>query len=317
MGAYKLNASILQSFRNPGNGSRTNYEVNKMKKTICALIAGLMCVSAFAGCNKGDNKDDKITVITRESGSGTRGAFIELFGIEEKNDAGEKEDKTIKTAEESNSTAVMITSVEGNRNAIGYISLGALDEEKVQALSIDGTEASVENIKNGTYKVARPFMIATKGDVSEAAQDFINYIMSDEGQTIVEEKGYISNGSTGPFAGTNPSGTLKIAGSSSVSPLMEKLIEGYNKLNASLKIELQQNDSTSGINAVLDGTCDIGMASRELKSTETEKGATPTEIAIDGIAVIVNKECGVTTMTSAQVKDIYTGKITTWSELSK
>ena len=289
-----------------------------MKKTICALIAGLLCVSVFAGCklSNSDSSDDKISVITRESGSGTRGAFIELFGIEEKNEEGKKVDKTIKTAEESNSTAVMITSIEGNKNAIGFVSLGALNK-KVKALSIDGTEASVANIKNGTYKIARPFNIATKDDISEATQDFINYIMSEEGQTVVEEAGYISEGSKGPFAGTNPSGTLKITGSSSVSPLMEKLIEAYNKLNASLKVELQQNDSTSGINAVIDGTCDIGMASRELKSSETEKGAVPTVIAIDGIAVIVNKECSVTAMTSEQVKDIYTGKITKWSELSK
>ncbi len=287
-----------------------------MKKTICALIAGLMCVSVFAGCKSDNSGDDSITVITRETGSGTRGAFIELFGIEEKNDAGEKDDKTIKTAEESNSTAVMLTSVENNKNAIGFVSLGALNN-KVKALNIDGNEATIENIKNNTYKVARPFNIATKGEVSEAAQDFINYIMSEDGQSVVETAGYISEGNKGPFEGTKPSGTLKVTGSSSVSPLMEKLIEAYNKLNGDLKIELQQNDSTSGINAVIDGTCDIGMASRELKDSETEKGATPTVIAIDGIAVIVNKECSVTTMTSEQVKEIYTGKITKWSELSK
>ncbi|MFR1518595.1 MAG: substrate-binding domain-containing protein [Clostridia bacterium] len=286
-----------------------------MKKTISAFIAGLLCVCAFAGCNANKN-DDTITVITRESGSGTRGAFIEIFGIEEKNDTGEKEDKTVKTAEESNSTAVMLTSVANNKNAIGFVSLGSLNDT-VKALSIDGTEGSVANIKSGDYKVSRPFNIVTKGDISEAAQDFINYIMSEEGQSVVEAAGYISTGNKGPFAGTNPSGTLKIAGSSSVSPLMEKLTEAYAKINTSLKIELQQNDSTSGINAAIDGTCDIGMASRELKSSEIEKGASPAVIATDGIAVIVNKECGVTTMTSEQVKDIYTGKITKWSELTK
>lgn len=289
-----------------------------MKKTICALIAGLMCIGVFAGCNSGEGSgDDAITVITRESGSGTRGAFIELFGIEEENADGEKEDKTIKTAEESNSTAVMMTSVEGNKNAIGYVSLGSLDSSKVKALSIDGVEATVENVKNGSYKVSRPFNIATMGEPSAAAQDFINYIMSEEGQTVIEENGYISEGNKGPFEGTNPTGTLKIAGSSSISPLMEKLIEAYNAINSELKIQLQQNDSTSGINGVIDGTCDIGMASRELKDSEIEKGATPTVIAIDGIAVIVNNDCAVSAMTSAQVKDIYTGNITKWSELSE
>lgn len=286
-----------------------------MKKTILTILLGLLCTGLFAACGVG-GQSDAITVITRESGSGTRGAFIELFGIEEKNEAGEKVDKTVKTAEESNSTAVMITSVEGNQNAIGYVSLGSLND-KVKALSIDGAEATVENIKSGKYKVARPFNIVTKGDVSPAAQDFINYIMSAEGQSVVEQAGYISEGNKGPFTGTNPSGTIKVTGSSSVTPVMEKLQEAYRKMNPALTIEIQQNDSTSGINAVIDGTCDIGMASRELKSTETDKGASPTVIAIDGIAVIVNKECTVSTLTSAQVKDIYTGGITTWSELSK
>ena len=286
-----------------------------MKKTIGAILIGVMCFTACTACG-GNKSSDSITVITRESGSGTRGAFIELFGIEEKNENGDKVDRTIKTAEESNSTAVMITSVQGNKNAIGYVSLGSLSD-KVKALQIDGAEATVANIKNGTYKISRPFNIVTKGAASEASQDFINFIMSESGQAVVEGAGYISDGSKGPFEGKNPAGTIKVAGSSSVTPVMEKLKEAYNKVNGNLKIEIQQNDSTSGINAVIDGTCDIGMASRELKSTETEKGVTPTVIAIDGIAVIVNKECEVSTMTSQQVKSIYTGEVTTWSGLSK
>lgn len=286
-----------------------------MKKTIFVILAGLLCIGLFAACGAG-GQSDEITVITRESGSGTRGAFIELFGIEEKNEAGDKVDKTVKTAEESNSTAVMITSVEGNKNAIGFVSLGSLND-KVKALRIDGAEAAVENIKTGAYRVARPFNIVTKGDVSPAAQDFINYIMSEEGQSVVEQAGYISKGNKGPFSGTTPSGTIKVTGSSSVTPVMEKLQEAYRKMNPALTIEIQQNDSTSGINAVIDGTCDIGMASRELKFSETDKGAAPVVIAIDGIAVIVNKECPVSSLTSEQVKDIYTGGITKWSELSK
>ncbi len=297
-------------------------------KKLTAIILTLLLVFALASCggNKdadpnagndqpaGFNSEHGITVISREDGSGTRGAFIELFGIEKKNDAGEKVDYTTDDAEITNSTAVMMTSVEGDLYSIGYISLGSMNDS-IKALEIDGVAASVDNIKNSSYKIARPFNIATKGDASEAAQDFINYILSAEGQAVVEGNGYISVGTPAAFASNGASGKVVVSGSSSVTPVMEKLIEAYKAVNAGVEIELQTNDSTTGMTNTLDGVCDIGMASRELKATETEAGLTPIVIAMDGIAVIVNNDCPITGLTSEQVMNIFTGETTTWGEL--
>lgn len=296
-----------------------------MKKFLALGLAMMMSVAALTGCGGGSEEaaeggdtaaaSGAISVVSREDGSGTRGAFIELFGIEEKNDAGEKVDMTTEMAEITNSTAVMMTTVAGNPNAIGYISLGSLDDS-VKALKIDGAEATAENIKNGTYKVARPFNIATKEDVSEVASDFIAFIMSDEGQAVVEENGYISQGSTGAYTVSNMSGKIVVAGSSSITPVMEKLKEAYIALNPNVTIEVQQNDSTTGMTSVAEGTCDIGMASRELKDSELANGLQPTVIAMDGIAVIVNQENTVSDMTSDTVKAIFTGATTDWSEVA-
>lgn len=296
-----------------------------MKKFLALGLAMMMSVAALTGCGGGSEEaaeggdtaaaSGAISVVSREDGSGTRGAFIELFGIEEKNDAGEKVDMTTEMAEITNSTAVMMTTVAGNPNAIGYISLGSLDDS-VKALKIDGAEATAENIKNGTYKVARPFNIATKEDVSEVASDFIAFIMSDEGQAVVEENGYISQGSTGAYTASNMSGKIVVAGSSSITPVMEKLKEAYIALNPNVTIEVQQNDSTTGMTSVAEGTCDIGMASRELKDSELANGLQPTVIAMDGIAVIVNQENTVSDMTSDTVKAISTGATTDWSEVA-
>ncbi len=296
-----------------------------MKKFLALGLAMMMSVAALTGCGGGSEEaaeggdtaaaSGAISVVSREDGSGTRGAFIELFGIEEKNDAGEKVDMTTEMAEITNSTAVMMTTVAGNPNAIGYISLGSLDDS-VKALKIDGAEATAENIKNGTYKVARPFNIATKEDVSEVASDFIAFIMSDEGQVVVEENGYISQGSTGAYTASNMSGKIVVAGSSSITPVMEKLKEAYIALNPNVTIEVQQNDSTTGMTSVAEGTCDIGMASRELKDSELANGLQPTVIAMDGIAVIVNQENTVSDMTSDTVKAIFTGATTDWSEVA-
>jgi len=218
-------------------------------------------------------------------------------------------------AQVTNSTSVMMTGVAQNPKAIGYISLGALDDS-VKALNVDGAEASADNVKNESYKISRPFNIATKEGISEAAQDFIDYILSKEGQAIVEEGGYIAvSGDAEAYAGTKPEGKIVVGGSSSVTPVMEKLKEGYEAVNPNVEIEIQQSDSTTGMESTLSGTYDIGMASRALKDTETEKGLTGTRIALDGIAVIVNKENSLADITSDQVKDIYTGEITDWSEL--
>ncbi len=297
-----------------------------MKKVLCIAVAGLMSLMLLAGCGsqpQGNNDTgttetttagNPITVISREEGSGTRGAFIELFGIEQENEAGENVDYTIATADQTNSTGVMLTSVAQNPDAIGYVSMGVLDDS-VKALDIDGVEATVENVKNGTYSVARPFNIATTAEVSDVAADFISYILSADGQAIIEEAGYIAVSDAEAYAGEQVTGKIVIAGSSSVSPVMEKLIEAYNVVNPNADIELQQSDSTTGMNSTIEGICDIGMASRDLKDSELESGLTPTVIAIDGIAVIVNNENSVEGLTSEQVKAIYTGEITNWAEV--
>ena len=290
-----------------------------MKKLLTFGLAMTMAMGALTGCGGSDTQTDDtadtagaITVVSREDGSGTRGAFIELFGIEEKNEAGEKVDMTTDMAEITNSTAVMMTTVAGNTAAIGYVSLGSLDDS-VKVLEIDGVQATVDNIKNGTYAVARPFNIATGAEVSEAAQDFIGFIMSAEGQAVVEENGYISQGNNGAYKSTGASGEVIVAGSSSVTPVMEKLKEAYEAVNTNVSVQVQQSDSTTGMTSAIEGMCDIGMASRELKDSELEAGLVPTVIAMDGIAVVVNHENTVTGLESAQVKDIFTGKITDWA----
>lgn len=263
----------------------------------------------------GASMEGAIDVISREDGSGTRGAFIELFGVEQKDASGEKVDYTTDDAEITNSTEVMITSVAGDKQAIGYISLGSLNDS-VKALKIDGAAATVDDIKDGTYKIARPFNIVTTGEVSDVAQDFINFIFSEEGQKVVEDNGYISQGNQGAYTASGKSGKVTVAGSSSVTPVMEKLAEAYKALNSDVTVEVQQSDSTTGVTSALEGVCDIGMASRELKDEETAKGAQGQVIAMDGIAVVVNNENPVEDLTAEQVKDIYVGDTTDWSELA-
>lgn len=292
-----------------------------MKKILSLGLAALMTVFALAGCGADSNDGgtgtgtDAISVLTREEGSGTRGAFIELLGIEEKNADGKKVDKTIDTAETTNSTSVMITTVQGNKAAIGYISLGSLDKSKVKALKVDGAEAAADNVKSGEYKVARPFNIATKGDTTGAASDFIKFILSADGQAVVEKNGYISEGNTGAYKASGQKGKITIGGSSSVTPVMEKLKEAYVKLNPDVTVDVQQNDSSSGMKGAIDGIYDIGMASRDVKDSEKEAGLNSIKIALDGIAVIVNKDNTLDSITSEQIKNIYTGSLTKWSEI--
>lgn len=301
-----------------------------MKKKRHILYAAFSILIALAGCsgagqvNTGNNSgtsnntvfdsSKEITVISRESGSGTRGAFVELLGIEEKDEDGNKKDRTTDEAVISNSTSVVMASVAANPYAIGYISLGSLNDT-VKAVKVDGVEATVDNIKNGSYIVSRPFNIATKESVSELAKDFINFILSTEGQKIVEDNGYISVSAVENFVSTKLSGKIVVAGSSSVTPVMEKLKEAYLKVNPNAEIEIQLSDSSTGMNSAINGTCDIGMASRELKGSELEKGLIPTVIAMDGIAVIVNNKNPVDNLANEQIKDIYTGKVQHWSEI--
>lgn len=314
-----------------------------MKKFICTALTFAMVLGCLAGCGSSSKEttapettapaaqteaeaqteaaaasdfdtSKSITVNSREDGSGTRGAFIELFGVEEKDADGNKIDNTTLDANITNSTSVMMTSVAGDTYAIGYISLGSLNDT-VKAVKIDGAEATTENVANGSYKVSRPFNIATKGDVSEVAQDFIDFIMSADGQAIVEENHYIKASDAEAYAGSAPAGKVVVAGSSSVSPVMEKLKEAYLAVNPNAEIEIQTSDSTTGMTSTIDGICDIGMASRELKDSETEAGLTSTVIALDGIAVIVNNDNPIDGLTSEQVKSIFVGETTSWADV--
>lgn len=295
---------------------------------MCALLAfGALCIagcssnassSADSGSAGGDaaasGPTGTISVYSREDGSGTRSAFIELFGIEQEDSSGEKVDMTTSSAAITNSTSVMMTSVAGDENGIGYISLGSLNDS-VKALKVDGAEATGENVKSGKYKIARPFNIATKDGLSAQAEDFIKFILSSDGQAIVEEEGYISvDDAAAAYEPADVSGKITVAGSSSVTPVMEKLAEAYQAINGNVSIEVNQSDSTTGMNMAAEGTCDIGMASREVKDSEIEAGLTPTVIAQDGIAVIVCPDFPLDDITSEQVMKIYTGEVTDWEE---
>lgn len=322
----------------------------KMTKRLSLSTAALLTIAALAGCsgnngstannsatsgtssaagsaadNSADSSTDNtatkldtdITVVSREDGSGTRGAFVELMGIEQKNEAGEKEDMTRGDAEISNSTNGVMMSVAGNVDAIGYISLGSLNDT-VKALDVNGVECSVADIKSGDYVVARPFNICyqqAKLDENAAAQDFIKFIESNDGQKIIADNGYIAIDASGDYAASGATGGISLNGSTSVGPVMEKLAEAYKALNPDVSIDIQQTGSGAGITSATEGTCDIGMSSRELKQEELDAGLTEMKIADDGIAVIVNLENPITNITSDEIMKIYTGEINNWSEL--
>ena len=306
----------------------------KMKKIAAAVMMVSMVAVTAVGCGSSNGTDTKgadanqsdatsdwdetsdVTIVSREDGSGTRGAFIELFGIEEKQDDGTKVDMTTTDAQITNNTSVMLTTVADNEYAIGYVSLGSLNDS-VKALKIDGAEATAENIENGSYKVSRPFNIAVKKDLNnKVAKDFMSFIMSTEGQKVVADEKYIAVADVKDYAGTKPSGSCVVGGSSSVSPLMEKLIEDYKAVNPNASIELQTSDSTTGMTSTIEGSYDIGMASRELKEEEAAE-LEPTVIATDGIAVVVNNANPLDELSADQVKDIYVGNVSTWDEITK
>ncbi len=258
--------------------------------------------------------DKDIVVVSREDGSGTRGAFIELFGVEQKDADGKKVDYTTLDAEIVNSTSVVLQTVAGNDAAIGYISLGSLNDT-VKALQIDGADASVANVKDGSYKISRPFNIVTKAEVSESAKAFIDFILSAEGQAVVADNHYIPMDNAPAFAGSTVAGKVVVAGSSSVTPVMEKLKEAYAAVNPNAEIEIQMSDSSTGVKMAIEGTCDIGMASRALKDSETAEGVASTVIATDGIAVIVNLNNPLAGLTAEQVRQIYVGEVLSWLDV--
>ena len=290
-----------------------------MKKLIGILLAAVLSIATFTACSGGNtsafNNGKDIVVVSREDGSGTRGAFIELFGIEQKNDDGTKKDLTTKEAIIAKQTDVMMTNIAGDKYAIGYISLGSLNDT-VKALQIEGVTPTAENVKNGTYPIARPFNIATNGEATGLAKDFIGFILSAEGQVVVGKSYIAVSENTPAFAGNKLSGKIVVAGSSSVTPIMEKLKEAYLAINPNATIEIQMSDSSAGITGAIDGTCNIGMASRELKDSELEQ-LTVAQIALDGITVIANYENPTTTITKEQVKAIFTGETLTWSGINQ
>jgi len=291
-----------------------------MKKLIALALTAVLSIGLLAACNttpSGSTFDPNkaITVVSREDGSGTRGAFIELFGIEVKNDDGSKKDMTTKEAIIADKTDIMMTNIAGDSNAIGYISLGSLNDS-IKALQIDGAAASIENVKNGSYQIQRPFNIAVKGEAEGLTKDFIEFVLSKEGQEVIAANKYIPVSEEAPaFDSSRPSGKIVVAGSSSVTPLMEKLREAYLVINPNAVIEVQLGDSSSGMTMAMNGTCDIGMASRALKDSELAE-LTETAIALDGIAVIVNNSNPLDGLTSEQVKAIFTGAALNWSDVA-
>lgn len=290
-----------------------------MKKMTLIILVLSLLVTALTACGSNDSgsfdTSKDITVITREEGSGTRDAFTELTGILEKDSSGNKTDHTTEEAISIDGTQAVMSSVVGNEYAIGYISLGSLNST-VKAVTVGGVTPSAETIQDGSYILARPFNIATQSALSDVAQDFIDYILSADGQAIIEANGYVAVDTNGAYSGGKPSGKIVIAGSSSVSPVMEKLKEAYLAVNTNATIEIQTSDSSSGISAAISGTCDIGMASRALKDSEKQT-LTETKIAMDGIAVIVNNDNPVTDLTKDQIAGIFKGETTAWDEIAK
>lgn len=287
------------------------------KLTFVSAIAGIVVLAIIAACRDDSNSkklsfdtNREITVITREAGSGTRDAFTELVGILVKQN-GKKKDNTTVEALTIDGTQGVISTVAGNEYAIGYISLGSMNNS-VKALKIDGVSPDKLNVKRGTYPIARPFNVATKSQISEIAQDFLDFIMSADGQSIVDASGYVSVVEGKVYESKNLKGKIVIAGSSSVSPVMEKLKEGYLQKNPGVEIEIQTNDSSSGMLAAKEGTCDIGMASRDLKSSEKDVLNILT-IARDGIAVIVNSKNPQDNLNKETLRQIYTGLIRNWN----
>lgn len=286
----------------------------KVKQIFTSVMIIVVLATMLTGCGKANKEfttDSEIVVISREDGSGTRSAFVELTGVLEKTETTVT-DNTVPSAIIQNNTQAVLTGVAGDNTAVGYISLGSLNDT-VTAMKIEGVAPSAESIKDGSYKISRPFNIATKATVSEPAENFINYVLSTEGQKTIAQLGYVGAvENSSPFTGVRGKGTVKIAGSSSVSPVIERLAEEYEKINPDVNIEVNTNDSSTGMTSTAEGVVDIGMASRELKESEIKKGLTGIAIAKDGIAVVINKENTVTDITLEQLKSIYTGEVTTW-----
>lgn len=289
-----------------------------MKKTLALLTVILLAASVVSACGtRGGGAFDterEITVLSREDGSGTRSAFVELFGVKREDESGKSYDATTPEAIITNNTSVMISTVAQDKYAIGYISLGALGGS-VKALAIDGVQPTTANIESGLYPVLRPFNIVTKDVPSAAAQDFIGFILSADGQRVVADTGYISNADAPAYSPGGLSGAITVAGSSSVSPVMEKLKEAYIALNPAVSIEIQQSDSTTGVTNTVEGICDIGMVSRELRDSERAAGIIDTVIARDGLVVIVGNDNPLAELSGETVRAVFSGDIIRWGDV--
>ncbi len=287
----------------------------RRKMNIATSITTLTLAISLTSCGSNNSSgvfdyNEEITVISREDGSGTRGAFGELFGTIVK-DGETESDNTYEGAIIANKTDVCMTNVVNNQYAIGYISLGSMNDT-LKAVSIDGVAPSKETIASGEYSAYRPFLIVTGDNQSDIALDFESYILSADGQAIVGDS-YIQVDENAPtYTGGGLSGKLSVGGSTSVAPVMEKIVEGYQELNPDVTIDIQATGSSAGITGVMEATLDIGMSSRELKDTEVSEvnGIT---IAYDGIAVIVNNNNPVDNLTSEEVRQIFTGEVTDWT----
>jgi len=288
----------------------------KTFKLVAIAMTVVLALISLIGCNGGQaGESGRIHLITREDGSGTRSAFVELFEVQVEDSSGKKVDGISNSAVQTNSTSVMLTTIAGDVNAIGYISLGSLNNT-VKAIQIDGVDATIENVKNGSYKISRPFYIATLATVNQQTQDFINFIMSKEGQKVISDFGCLAvNENAAPYSSNGASGKVVVGGSSSVNPVMEKLKEAFAKVNTKVTVEINSTDSSTGMSSTISGICDIGMSSRELKDTELSAGLKPTKIAIDGLAVIVNKKCSINNLSKEQVRNIFLGITKEWSDI--
>lgn len=295
-----------------------------MKKIIGLSLLLTMITTLIVGCNNTNSSNSSgefdlkstINVVSREDGSGTRGAFIEIVGVLEKDAEGNKVDRTYEEAIIQNATDAVITTVAGDESSIGYISLGSFNDT-VKALKVEGVEATTENIQNNSYKIARSFNIAYKRDLNPLSKDFLSFILSSEGQDIVLNEGYVQvSTSLSKYNKTEQKGKLVVAGSTSVTPVMEKLAEAYENLHPDVSIEIQSTGSSAGIQSAIEETADLAMASRDLKDSELEE-LTAELIAIDGIAIIVNKENPLDNISLDQIKSVYIGEITTWEKLIK
>lgn len=288
-----------------------------MKKIISLSLVAILILTFAIGCttnedgNGGSDFDTSktINVVSREDGSGTRGAFVEIVGVED----ADGNDATYIEAVIQNATNGIMTTVAGDEYSIGYISLGSLNDT-VTSVDVEGVQARADNVKSGDYKIARPFNIAYQTGLSELAQDFVDFIMSSDGQAIVEDNALVAAVDGEAYNSSGLTGDIIVGGSTSVTPIMEKLVEAYEELNNGVSVEIQSNGSSAGMTGAMEGSLDIGMASRDLKDSEMAE-LDYQAIAIDGIAVIVNNENTIANLTMDEIQGIYLGDITTWSEV--